>query len=234
MRLYIREKIYSKAFEDGVNYAIQRLFAEEEGDQNKSGATPWIVGAAAGTAAGLGGGYLASAGNRERIQEGKTAVRLAGVDIENSDSRYKRRQEEAQNSYENGIQKAKEKHKEALDELKEDFGERETRTDARGRVHTKEGDLERINDKHEQRLNNVENDFATEKRNIESIHNKEIHEANNRRNVGQEQIKRSTRSRNIKHTIGAVAGLGVGLGAAALYKHFKNKNQQPQNNVVNS
>ena len=26
----IREKIYSKAFEDGVNYAIQKIFAEEE------------------------------------------------------------------------------------------------------------------------------------------------------------------------------------------------------------
>lgn len=26
----IKEKIYSKAFEDGVNYAIQKIFAEEE------------------------------------------------------------------------------------------------------------------------------------------------------------------------------------------------------------
>lgn len=31
----IREKIYSKAFEDGVNYAVQRLFAEEEEDKKK-------------------------------------------------------------------------------------------------------------------------------------------------------------------------------------------------------
>lgn len=228
MIISIKEKIYNKAFEDGVNYAIQRLFAEEEEDQNKnkSGAAPWIVGGAVGTAAGLGGGYLASSGNRRRIQEGKTVVSIAEGDIKASDSRYKRRQEEAQNSYENGIQKAKEKHKEALDELKEDFEGRETRTDARGRVHTKEGDLEKINDKHAQRLDKVENEFATEKRNIESNHNKEIFEANKRREVGQQQIKQSTRSRNVKHTIGAAAGLGVGLGAAALYKHFKNKNQQ--------
>jgi len=26
----IKEKIYSKAFEDGVNYAIEKIFAEEE------------------------------------------------------------------------------------------------------------------------------------------------------------------------------------------------------------
>lgn len=229
----IEERIYSKAFEDGVNYVIQRLFAEEEEDQNKnkSGATPWIVGGAVGTAAGLGGGYLASAGNRRRIQEGKYVVNNAEIDIKNSESRYKRRQEEAQNSYENGIQRAKEKHKEALDELKEDFGGKETWTDARGIVHTKEGDLKEVNDRHAQRFDRVENDFATEKRNIESKHNKEIIEAKNRREVGQQQIKQSTRSRNVKHTIGAAAGLGVGLGAAALYKHFKNKNQQqPQHN----
>lgn len=26
----IKEKIYSKAFEDGVNYAIERMFSEEK------------------------------------------------------------------------------------------------------------------------------------------------------------------------------------------------------------
>jgi hypothetical protein len=31
----IREKIYSKAFEDGVNYAIQKMFNEEEEDKKK-------------------------------------------------------------------------------------------------------------------------------------------------------------------------------------------------------
>ena len=32
----IREKIYSKAFEDGINYAIQKLFAEEEESKVKN------------------------------------------------------------------------------------------------------------------------------------------------------------------------------------------------------
>lgn len=26
----LREKVYSKAFEDGINYAIEKIFAEDE------------------------------------------------------------------------------------------------------------------------------------------------------------------------------------------------------------
>jgi len=55
----IREKIYSKAFEDGVNYAIQKMFNEEEEDKKKKKGVGAYIGAGlTGAVAGKVGGSL--------------------------------------------------------------------------------------------------------------------------------------------------------------------------------
>jgi hypothetical protein len=48
-----RQKIYSKAFENGVNYAIQKMFGEEE-DKKKKEYLPYAASSAAGSAIGVG------------------------------------------------------------------------------------------------------------------------------------------------------------------------------------
>jgi hypothetical protein len=49
----IEERIYSEAFEDGVNYAIQRMFGDDE--EKKPKKWPYVVG---GTAGGIVGGAI--------------------------------------------------------------------------------------------------------------------------------------------------------------------------------
>lgn len=210
----IREKVYSKAFENGVNYVIQRLFAEEEEDQNKnkSGAAPWIVGGAIGTAAGLGGGYLASSGNRQNIRNEQINITARKENIDRENKSYENYKGEAEKSYQKSIDRAKESLKEDLEDAtsQQRVGLQE-RHQQRVRELTKDKDKE-VKELFDRRNNRIAEEMADIEKAKKSISSNKG--AINRKMVG----------------IGA-AGLGVGLGAAALYKHFKNKNQQqPQRN----
>lgn len=71
----LREKIYSKAFEDGINYAIEKMFNEDEKKPNK---TPYVIG---GTAASILGGSLGAGigGTVGAIKELKKAAKEAGI-----------------------------------------------------------------------------------------------------------------------------------------------------------
>jgi hypothetical protein len=73
----IKEKIYSKAFEDGVNYAIQKMFGEEE--EKKPSKTPYVIGGTAASALGgsLGAGIGGIAGT---LKELKKAAKEAGIE----------------------------------------------------------------------------------------------------------------------------------------------------------
>jgi hypothetical protein len=86
----IRQKIYSRAFEDGVNYAISKMFNEESDDDDLVSSTA----AGAGLAGGLGGGFAWSRKNAGNIIAGKHLIKGIQEDTEKQKGRLKEAEEE--------------------------------------------------------------------------------------------------------------------------------------------
>ena len=86
----IREKIYSKAFEDGVNYAISKMFAGESDDDDLVSSTA----AGAGLAGGLGGGFAWSRKNNGNIIAEKHLIKGIQEDTEKQQEKLKEAEKE--------------------------------------------------------------------------------------------------------------------------------------------